>query len=233
VSGEFYDKIKNNSSFSAVSLGLFDLKNVSKPLEVFALSNDGLFVPQRGRMEGKLTIKSRKTQIIAATSLVFFCAAVFVMYKTYFAGSAGLGSIDQSIAVLPFVNMSNDPNQNTSDGISEEILNLLSEIPELKVIARTSSFSFKGKSDDIRAIGEKLGVARILEGSVRKSGNMVRITAQLIRVEDGSHEWSANYEREMDDIFKIQDEIAERVTNRLKVTLFKESGDRYRPSQEA
>ncbi|HEX8060982.1 MAG TPA: hypothetical protein VF473_08605, partial [Cyclobacteriaceae bacterium] len=102
----------------------------------------------------------------------------------------------KSIAVLPFVNMSNDADQEYfSDGLSEELLNLLSKIPDLKVIARTSSFAFKGKNEDLRIIGEKLGVANILEGSVRKNGDKLRITAQLIKASDGTHLWSETYDR--------------------------------------
>ncbi len=147
VSAEFYDKIKNNSSFSTISLGHFDFKNVAKPLEVFALSNEGLFVPRRRKMEGKLKKKSGKRRIITAISLIIlFCTAVFLVYKTFFTGKAESGSNDQSIAVLPFVDMSPSKDQEYfSDGMSEELLNLLSKIQGLKVTSRTSSFSFKGK----------------------------------------------------------------------------------------
>jgi adenylate cyclase len=125
-----------------------------------------------------------------------------------------------SIAVLAFVNMSDDAgNEYFSEGISEELLNLLVRIPELRVAARTSSFSYKGKDTRIAQIGEELGVANVLEGSVRKSGNHVRITAQLIRVDDGFHLWSQTYDRTLDDIFVTQDEIAAAVVDALKVTL--------------
>jgi len=125
-----------------------------------------------------------------------------------------------SIAVLPFVNMSDDgANEYFSDGLSEELLNLLAKIPELKVAARTSSFQFKGHTGDIDAIAAQLKVANILEGSVRKSGNQVRITAQLIKADDGYHLWSETYNRELDNIFQIQDEIANSVVDALKITL--------------
>ena len=126
----------------------------------------------------------------------------------------------KSIAVLPFVNMSNDPDQEYfSDGISEELLNALAKIRDLRVAARTSSFAFKGKSQDITAIGEQLKVATVLEGSVRKSGQRLRITAQLINVEDGYHLWSDTYDRDLTDIFAIQDEISNAIVNALKVHL--------------
>jgi TolB-like protein len=131
---------------------------------------------------------------------------------------------DKSIAVLPFVNMSSDPEQDYfSDGITEEVLNLLAKIPTLKVTSRSSVFSFKGQNIDIPTVAEKLGVAHILEGSVRKSGNRVRITAQLIEAETDVHMWSETYDRELDDIFVIQDEIAEKVVTVLQVQLLGET----------
>jgi TolB-like protein len=125
-----------------------------------------------------------------------------------------------SIAVLPFVNMSSDPEQEYfSDGLSEELLNQLAQVPDLRVIGRTSSFAFKGKNEDLRHIGEVLGVNHLLEGSVRKAGNRVLITAQLIRQSDGSHIWSETYERSLDDIFSIQEEIARTVAGQLRLKL--------------
>jgi TolB-like protein/tetratricopeptide (TPR) repeat protein len=129
-----------------------------------------------------------------------------------------------SIAVLPFVNMSDDAaNEYFSDGISEELLNLLAKIPELRVIARTSSFAYKGKDVNIADIADELNVGHILEGSVRKAGNQVRITAQLIRASDSSHLWSETYDRTLDNIFAIQDEIAAAVVEHLKITLLGET----------
>ncbi len=127
----------------------------------------------------------------------------------------------ESIAVLPFSNMSSDPEQEFfSDGISEEIINMLAQVPGLKVAGRTSAFSFKGKNQDLRLIGEQLNVNHILEGSVRKSGNKIRITAQLIKVADGYHLWSEKYDRELEDIFDIQDEISIAILNAIKIKLF-------------
>jgi len=128
--------------------------------------------------------------------------------------------VDRSIAVLPFVNMSDDKaNEYFSDGISEELLNLLAQIPELRVIGRTSSFQFKNRNEDLREIGTQLGVTNILEGSVRKAGNKVRITAQLISANDGAHLWSESYDRDLDDVFRIQDEIATAVVDALRLEL--------------
>ena len=125
-----------------------------------------------------------------------------------------------SIAVLPFANMSADKeNEYFSDGLAEEILNLLAKIPNLKVIARTSSFSFRGKEQDIRKIAETLGVSHVLEGSVRRAGNRLRVTAQLIHAADGSHLWSERYDRDMTDVFAIQDEIGQAISEALQVRL--------------
>jgi TolB-like protein len=126
----------------------------------------------------------------------------------------------KSIAVLPFVNISSDKEQDYfSDGLSEELLNQLAQIPQLRVIARTSSFSFKGKEVDVATIAKALNVANVLEGSVRKSANTLRITAQLVRTSDSSNLWSQTYERQMTDVFKVQDEIARDVVAALKVKL--------------
>jgi serine/threonine-protein kinase len=130
---------------------------------------------------------------------------------------------DKSIAVLPFVDMSEKKDQeHFSDGLSEELIDLLARVPELHVPARTSSFYFKGKPDDIPSIAKKLLVAHVLEGSVRKSGNQLRITAQLIRADTGFLLWSQTYDRKLDDIFKVQDDIAAEVVKALKVTLLDE-----------
>lgn len=129
-------------------------------------------------------------------------------------------TVEKSIAVLAFADMSPEKDQEYfSDGISEEILNLLTKIPELKVISRTSSFSYKGKDIHIKKIGKELNVSHVLEGSIRKSGNTFRITAQLIDAITGVHMWSETYDRSMEDIFKVQDEIATRVAQQLKTSL--------------
>ncbi len=163
---------------------------------------------------------------IMAVAIVLLLTNTFVWHK-----GAGLSAdadnvpiAEHSIAVLPFVNMSSDKEQEYfSDGISEELLNLLAKIPQLQVTARTSSFSFKGKEVAIPEIAHTLHVANVLEGSVRKSGNSVRITAQLIKAGTDTHLWSQTYDRKLDDIFAIQDEIAADVVKQLKVTLLGEA----------
>ena len=172
--------------------------------------------------------KNKKSQrrflvpALVAAVLILLAYAGFTLFQGNI-GASGIHSeseIDRSIAVLPFANMSADKEQEYfSDGLSEELLNLLAKIQDLKVISRTSAFSFKGKNEDIRTIGEKLGVAYLLEGSVRKSADKVRITAQLIKASDGSHVWSEVFDRDLNDIFKVQDEIANAVVSALKVKL--------------
>jgi TolB-like protein/Tfp pilus assembly protein PilF len=184
ISGKVFDDIKNHQVFKTVNLGTFDLKNVKKPVEVYAIGNEGLAVPTQKEIQGKPKDKAK------------------------------------TLAVLPFVNMSPDPeNEYFSDGITEELLNVMAQVDGLQVTARTSSFAFKGRNEDIREIGTQLGVKTILEGSVRKAGNRVRITAQLISVADGYHIWSETFDRQLDDIFELQDEIALKISNRLREKL--------------
>jgi TolB-like protein/Tfp pilus assembly protein PilF len=131
-----------------------------------------------------------------------------------------------SIAVLPFVNRSHDEeDEYFSDGLADELLNVLGKIRGLRVAARTSSFQFKGKNDDIAVIGRKLNVATVLEGSVRKAGNRMRISVQLVKVADGYHLWSESYDRTLEDIFAVQDDIAHSVVKELRTTLLGEAAD--------
>ncbi len=141
-------------------------------------------------------------------------------------GAAALNAIpEKSIAVLPFVDMSEKHDQEYfSDGLTEELLDLLSQVPDLHVPARTSSFYFKGKAEDVATIAQKLRVAHVLEGSVRKAGSTIRVTAQLIRADNGYHLWSKAYDRDVKDIFKVQDEIATAVVEALKAKLLPAQG---------
>jgi TolB-like protein/Tfp pilus assembly protein PilF len=153
---------------------------------------------------------------------------------TAMAGSKFAPAPDRSIAVLPFADMSPDKDQEYfSDGLSEELLNLLAKIPELRVASRTSAFSYKGKDVRIAEVAEQLNVAHVLEGSIRKSGNRVRITAQLIDADEDVHLWSETWDRTLDDVFAIQDEIASNVVDQLKVTLLGAPPEQAETSPEA
>lgn len=190
ISDKVHFAVKNHPGISTTSLGYFEFKNIKDPVEVFAVTNIGIKVPERSQLKGKLKQKKK------------------------------------SIAVLPFVNMSADPeNEFFSDGISEEILNALVKVEGFSVTARTSSFAFKGKNLDVREIGQRLGVAHILEGSVRRAGNRVRITAQLVSALDGYHFFSETYDRLLEDIFEVQDEIASTIANRLREHLGEKEHD--------
>ena len=170
--------------------------------------------------------------IIALLSavVIFFVVDRFVLDRAEQDVSTGQGG-SVSIAVLPFVNMSNDADQEYfSDGVSEELLNLLAKIPQFQVAGRTSSFVFKGHNQNLREIGQELGVDNILEGSVRKGNDRVRITAQLIKVSDGFHLWSETYDRTLDDIFAVQDDIANEVVDALKIKLL--GGNPARPTSQ-
>src|SRR5512145_3059450 len=143
----------------------------------------------------------------------------YLLYERGF-GRAHAGEPHNSIAVLPFTNLSGDPARDYfSDGMSEELLNLLARIPGLKVASRTSSFAYKGRNVDIREVGQELGVETVLEGSVRQAGEQVRITAQLIDAETGFHLWSETYDRKLEDIFRVQDEIAAAIVDKLRIEL--------------
>ncbi len=158
--------------------------------------------------------------VLGAGAFWYFQGTSDTPAKTSATAVAAVAPNDKSIAVLPFADMSAGKDQEYfADGLSEELLNLLAKLPELRVIGRTSSFQFKGRNEDLRVIGEKLNVAHILEGSVRKSGEKVRITAQLIRAADGSHLWSEIYDRTLEDIFVVQGDIAGEVVKALKLTL--------------
>jgi len=153
-------------------------------------------------------------------------------------GAIKVAEWKNSVAVLPFKNMSADPEQECfCEGIAEELLNALTQVKELRVAARTSAFSFKGKDVDIRETGRALNVDKVLEGSVRKSGQRLRITAQLVNVEDGYHIWSDQFDKETKDIFAIQEEISLIIADKLKLKLLKEEKEkilkRYTDDHEA
>jgi adenylate cyclase len=171
------------------------------------------------RLAKAATPRGRRTWIGIASLVVIAGVAAYLLMGRHAAQAQS-----KSIAVLPFMNMSGDASQDYfSDGISEELLNLLAQIPNLKVAARTSSFSFRGKDVEVPEIGRRLNVSHVLEGSVRRSGNQVRITAQLVQASDGYHVWSQTYDRTLNDVFTTQDEIAADVVKQLKVTFLGEA----------
>jgi TolB-like protein len=177
------------------------------------------FTPEGLKLETAPTGNKRffaVTGAIAALAVGWY----FVGQPSYRADDPQAQSGPPSVAVLPFVNLSDERAQEFfSDGMTEELLNLLAKVPALKVAARTSVFEFKGKGGDVREIGRKLGVTHVVEGSVRRDGDTIRVTAQLIRVADGFHLWSETYERKLEGVFALQDEIAQRISGALLTTL--------------
>ncbi len=176
-----------------------------------------------GRDDASGTTAIRKIDYLTIVGVILavIFAAIFLANRSPLESTTDSATVSrESVAVLPFVNMSNDEdNDYFSDGLTETLLHMLAQIPDLKVAARTSSFAFKGKNMDIRQIADALQVAHVLEGSVQQSGSRVRITAQLIRASDGYHVWSENFDRDSDDIFAIQDEIATTVGRELSASL--------------
>jgi TolB-like protein/Tfp pilus assembly protein PilF len=182
-------------------------------------------IVREGEVEVPETVRhstSRKLDFaiigVLSVAVVLLIADRLVLHRDAATGVAA--APDRSIAVLPFVNMSGNPKDDYfSDGITEEILNALAQVPRLQVAGRTSAFAFKGKAEDLRKVGEALGVAVVLEGSVQKSGDEVRITAQLIDVKSGFHLWSDKYDRKLTSIFAVEDEISKSIADKLQAQL--------------
>ena len=200
LSDKIRDELENHPEFATVSLGIYQFKNIKRKIEVFALKHDALIMPLRNSLKGKLELKKDDSALNEK--------------------SASASANNKSIAVLPFVNLSNDPEQEYfSEGIGEEILNSLSKLKDLKVASRSSSFQFNARQFDLNEVREKLGVSTVLHGSIRKQGRQLRLTVQLINAEDGFHLWSEKYDRTIDDVFAIQDEVALAITEKMKGTL--------------
>jgi len=233
ISDQVYDEVKNQPTIQTKRLRRVKLKNVERIFEVYAIANTGLVVPNAEDLNGKTERipefrkqkKIRNRIRITVVSALIVIASVSVYKLIGKPGESEVQNVEvapepNSIAVLAFENMSGDvEDEYFSDGISEEILNYLAKVDGLKVAGRTSAFAFKGKNEDIKIIGKKLKVGMVLEGSVRKANNRVRITAQLINVADGFHIWSETFDRELEDIFAIQDEIAAQIVEKLKLSL--------------
>jgi len=220
ISEGVYRQVRNTLDEKFVDLGRQKLKNISDPVHAYLIVPSGAVgpMPRRPARRGVVAGGAMAVAVLAAAGVLAWRhqqSAVPDMPKA-------LGHTDErkSIAVLPFVNMSSDKeNEYFSDGITEDLITALSKVSGLHVAARTSSFAFKGKNDDIRTIGAQLHVGAVLEGSVAKAGNQVRITAQLINVEDGYHLWSDSYDRDLHDIFAIRSQVAQTVAKALQVTL--------------
>jgi adenylate cyclase len=233
ISGTAFDQVKNKLNLGYKYLGEQTVKNILEPVRVYQV----LMEPEAaGKVIGQKKVKPRQWQRRAqiVIRILILIAAGVTIWKLYIWPTPPLpkeevASIEKmafplpdqpSIAVLPFVNMSGDPKQEfLSDGISEEIITALSKVPMLLVIARNSSFNYKGKPVKVKQVSEELGVRHVLEGSVQRSGNRIRINAQLIDALTGHHLWAERYERDLKDLFALQDEITMNILTAMRVKL--------------
>ncbi len=194
----------------------------------FELTSEGLKKSKEIEITESVTASTGKKLNHVIISVLSLTVIFLLINRVFYAQSSSVDADEiASIAVLPFVDLSPKGDQEYfSDGLSEELLNVLAKVKEMKVAGRTSSFKYKGKNDDLKAMGAELGVAHILEGSVRKSGDRIRITAQLIKVNDGFHMWSETYDRDYsaENLFEVQDEISQQVLKELKVKLLGPKG---------
>ena len=230
VSGSAYDQIENKFAFGCEYLGEQTVKNISTPIRVYRLTSDhdasGCTV---GRQDGK---SSNRPIFMVMLGLLIFAGGgfgVWAIYQNRTTQPVEPAAVEQaayplpdmpSIAVLPFNNMSGDPGKEyISDGFTEEIITALSKTPKLFVIARNSSFTYKGRSLSIPAIGKELGVRFVLEGSVRTDGDRLRVTAQLVDAQTNQHLWAERYDRDLGDIFDVQDEITKKIITELQIKL--------------
>ncbi|TDI62402.1 MAG: tetratricopeptide repeat protein [Alphaproteobacteria bacterium] len=223
ISDSVYRAVHKNLKVKFDDLGGQKVKNIPEKIHAYDVR-----WPGEGGTPDERTVKAtskRKFMAQMAGAVAAAVALIWIAVSQMFPSEPEVAAaLDNSIAVMAFVNMSDDAsNEYFSDGIAEELLNLLAKIPELRVTSRTSAFSYKGKDIDTPTIAAELNVSYVLEGSVRKSGNQVRITAQLIEARSDTHIWSETYDRTLDDIFATQDEIAARVVEQLKVTLLGEA----------
>jgi len=211
VSEPVFDAVKNQAGIEGTPLGTHQFKNIARPLAVVAVSGS----PVAPTRTAPRRFGLRRVAIAAA--LLIAVAAALYLARSWRSSSPGESA---SVAVLPFSDMSASRDQEYfADGMTEEIINALARLPDLRVVARTSAFAFKGKGADIRTIGEQLGVKNVVEGSVRRAGERLRVTAQLISVADGYHVWSETYERDVSDVFAIQEEVATKVAEALSVRI--------------
>jgi TolB-like protein/class 3 adenylate cyclase len=229
ISGTAYDQVVNKLGIEYEFLGEQEVKNIERPVRVYRVLSFPGAAAHRVVKAKKALRRTRRNTIIVIAAILVVGAAVAI-WKFYLRPPPmEVASADRmafplpdkpSIAVLPFVNMSDDPGQEYfSDGLTEEIIAGLSKVPKLFVIARNSTFTYKGKPVKVQQVGEELGVRYVLEGSVQRAGDRVRITAQFIDATTGSHLWAERYDRDVEDIFALQDEITMKIMTALQVKL--------------
>jgi len=230
------DQVRDKLDYTLVDLGKHEVKNIARPVRVFRVLTDGEGAETAGSTRGG----PRPWRWAAALGAVIATVGGLATWQLWPTAPAPVATTapapiqlpdKPSIAVLPFINMSNDPEQEYfSDGITEDIITDLSKVSGLFVVARNSSFAYKGRAVKVRDVGRELGVRHVLEGSVRKSGSRVRITAQLIDAATGDHVWAERYDRELTDVFAVQDEVTQEIVSVLAVKLSAEEAARLRRS---
>lgn len=218
VSEVVHHNVSNKTGIETEFVKTETLKNVKDPVRIYRVKLGDFGIPSHKRPWKQPKRFYRLLGLFAVLAIV-----AYLIWKQPWMSKKEQRKADateRSIAVLPFANLSSDPNQEYfSDGLSEELLNLLTKVPDLKVIGRTSSFAFKGKNEDLRNIGKQLGAGYLLQGSVRKDSNRIRVTAQLIRSSDGAQVWSDSYDKQFENIFQVQEEISYAVIQKLKFKL--------------
>ena len=211
-----FHEIRNHVDIKTIPLGKYDFKNVDEAIELYAVSNAGLIIPMQRKLSGKGRAVSNRRIWYWTGALVIFLAAIPLIYFNFIKTIA----YDKSIAVIPFVNLTNNVNEDyLSDGFTEDILTALSNIADFKVTSFASTRQYKGTKKTIRQIGSELNVAYILEGSVQRSGDTLRITAQLINVKEDIHVWAKNYDELFSQILTIQNRVSREVALALRTKL--------------
>ncbi len=231
ISGTAYDQVENKLSLGYEFLGEQAVKNIAKPVRVYrVLLEPGAAVPRIAAEKKAAITKWQKTAFIVIAILIVV-AAIVVIWRSYLRPTSPIEVASKekmafplpdvpSIAVMPFVNMSEDPKQEFfSDGITENIITALSKVPRLFVISRQSTFFYKGKPVKVKQVSEELGVRYVLEGSVQRSADRIRINAQLIDALTGHHLWAERYDRDLKDLFALQDEITMKILTAIRVKL--------------
>ncbi len=225
ISDKVHDQIRSHQHIKTEFLDAYELKNVEDAMPIFAVANEGLVVPKPEDIKGKLKERSQEKKneknhkfTAALLAIALLSLLLAVVYFQYF--KTDKASLDYSIAVLPFENMSTDKNfEFFTDGMTEDILTQLSKVKALHVISRTSVMQYKNTKKTIPEIAQELGVSYILEGSIRKSGDKIRVTAQLINANGDEHVWAENYDKTLTDIFAVQTEVSREIVDALELNL--------------
>jgi adenylate cyclase len=232
ISGTAYDQVKNKLKLEYGYLGKQSVKNIAEPVRVYRVLAEPSATAASSPRAQKVKSPGLERSVLASVLVIVAVVAAVAVWHIYPRApippedvsapkAAVVDTLDKpSIAVLPFVNMSGDPEQEYfSDGMTEEIITRLAQVPKLFVIARNSTFAFKGKPVNVKQVCQELGVRYVLEGSVRRAADRVRITAQLIDAKSGAHAWAERYDRDLRDVFGVQDEITEHIVSALQVKL--------------